>query len=176
MVGRSVRLYHVSTDGGTPLLAGSMRRTFGFAAPAWRVFEALVDETDGWWCHRSESESAIQLEGGLRGQLLERGVKEVRLLGVVSAFERPSLIRLEGQLLLPRSVESVVTFEVQGESGAGLAVTHVWRGDRLIKPSALRHSWGELLGGCLREYVDAGSAGVGREWGAKYPMASALVG
>jgi uncharacterized protein YndB with AHSA1/START domain len=166
----------MSTDGGTPLLAGWMRRTFGFAAPKWRVFEALVDEIDGWWCHRSEPESAFRLEGGLGGQLVERGVEGVRVLGVISAFERPSLIRLEGQLLLPRSVESVVTFEVQGEHGAGLAVTHEWRGDRLITPSALRHSWGELLGGCLREYVDAGSALVGREWGAKYPMASALVG
>lgn len=152
-----------------------MRRTFGFAAPGWRVFEALVDEVDGWWCHRSESGSTILFEGGLGGQLLERGLEEVRVLGVVSAFERPSLIRLGGQLLLPRSVENVVTFEVQGETGAGLAVTHEWRGDRFIKPSALRHSWGELLGGCLREYVDAGSAGVGREWGAKYPMASAIV-
>jgi hypothetical protein len=152
-----------------------MKRTFGFAAPGWRVFEALVDEVDGWWCHRSDPEGTMLFEGGLGGQLLERGLKEVRVLGVVSAFERPSLIRLEGQLLLPRSVESVVTFEVRGETGAGLAVTHEWRGDRLIKPSALRHSWGELLGGCLREYVDAGSAGVGRDWGKKYPMASAIV-
>ena len=152
-----------------------MRRTFGFAAPGWRVFEALADEIDSWWCHRSESASTISLESGLGAQLLETGVEEVRVLGVVSAFKRPSLIRLEGQLVLPRSVESVVTFEVSGETGAGLAVTHEWRGDRLIRPSALRHSWGELLGGCLREYVDAGSAGVGREWGTKYPMASAIV-
>jgi hypothetical protein len=119
------------------------------------VFEAIADEIDGWWCHRSQSEGTLLFEGGLGGQLLERGLEEVTVLGVVSAFERASLIRLEGQLLLPRSVESVVTFEVQGEAGAGLTVTHEWRGDRLIKPSALRHSWGELLGGCLGEYVDA---------------------
>jgi hypothetical protein len=82
-----------------------MKRTFGFAAPGWRVFEALVDEVDGWWCHRSDPEGTILFEGRLGGQLLERGLEEVRVLGVVSAFERPSLIRLEGQLLLPHSVE-----------------------------------------------------------------------
>lgn len=164
----------MGTDGNAPVRAGSIRRSFGYAAPAWRVFEAMTTELDNWWCHRSQPESAYTFEGGLGGRLLETVDAQVTVLAVASVFDPPSAIRIEGHLLLPKSVRSVVTFEVGGGSGAGLVLEHEWEGDTPVRPSALRHSWGELLGGSFREYVDAGWSEAGRSWRAKYPMWAAV--
>ncbi len=159
----------MGTDGQTPV-TGSISRAFSYAAPGWRVFEALTDELDSWWCHRRGPEHRYTLEPTLGGRLLESVGGEGSILATISLFEPPSVVRLEGHLLLPESVRSVVTLEMGGATGAGLRVNHSWEGTVPVRASALRHSWGELLGGSFREFVDEGWSDVGRSWDAKYPM------
>jgi hypothetical protein len=157
-------------------MVGSINRSFSYAAPGWRVFEALTDELDNWWCHRRGPEHRYTLEGMLGGRLLESIAGEDTTLATISLFESPSVVRLEGPLLLPESVRSVVTLEIGGATGAGLRVHHSWEGDVPIRASALRHSWGELLGGSFRELVDEGWSDVGRSWRARYPMWASATG
>lgn len=159
----------MGTDAQTSM-TGSISRSFSYAAPGWRVFEVLTDELDSWWCHRRGPDHRYTLEPMVGGHLLESIAGEGAILATVSLLESPSVVRLEGRLLLPESVRSVVTVEVGGVTGAGVRVHHSWEGTIAIRASALRHSWGELLGGSFRELVDEGWSEAGRSWGAKYPM------
>jgi uncharacterized protein YndB with AHSA1/START domain len=159
----------MGTDAPTST-TGSIRRSFSYAAPGWRVFDALTQELDAWWCHRRGPEHRYTIEPAVGGRLLETGAGELSNLATVSGLEIPTTVRLEGHLLLPGSVHNVVTLRVGGSTGASLRVDHVWDGDVPLSTAALRHSWGELLGGSLREFVDEGWFDVGRSWRPKYPM------
>ena len=73
-----------------------IRRTFRYAPPPWRVFDALADEAHQWWCHRVAPRATVSFKPFEGGRFVQTaGGHQVDYAHVV-LIERPRILRLEG--------------------------------------------------------------------------------
>jgi DNA-binding transcriptional ArsR family regulator/uncharacterized protein YndB with AHSA1/START domain len=123
-----------------------------------KVFEALTTNINQWWAYRlCGQESVLSLDLKVGGQFIEttedgRGA----LWGVVTYFNAPEEIRLNGLLGMQGAVNSAYSYKLE-EAGDStiLKLTHHATG--LLDPNwepSHSEGWKELLGTFLKDYVE----------------------
>jgi hypothetical protein len=105
-------------------------RKWRYAAPVWRLYQAIVDECDGWLeAHEGERKPEVTE--------LETGARVILAPWVHSSVDE---------------VEVVI-----GDDGQGSRVTVLVRGDHELDPderATVKHGVGVIFGDKLRHYVD----------------------
>jgi uncharacterized protein YndB with AHSA1/START domain len=133
---------------------------FSIAVGRQRVFDGLTRHVGKWWAYRvGRRRGVMRLEPFVGGRFFEdHGDGEGALWGHVTYIERPKELHISGPLGMSAAVASVHSFElVKQESGTLLRLSHRCAG--LIDPhweNAHRAGWTELLGTCLKNYIETG--------------------
>lgn len=111
-----------------------IRRRSRHAPPAWRVFEALVDELPSWWVSVEDEREPVVL-----------------------AARRPTEVTWSSPWLRRRNDRVTLRLDMDG-AGSELALAHLAEASLEVREaSTLRHRWGEHLDQDLREWLDTGS-------------------
>lgn len=121
------------------------------AAPRAAVWQALLNNADGWWCHRvrKNGSSRIVIEPRLGGRFYEafddapgaQAADHGALWGTVTRFEPPALIRFSGPLGMDLPVTSVYAFHLEDRAGESSPATTLKLTHRCI--GQLRRGWAD---------------------------------
>lgn len=120
------------------------------------VFRALV-KVDAWWPKAFRNQGGkLRLEAKLGGHFAEDcGGGNGELWGVVTALQKNQRLELTGNCGMSGAVFGVFSYQLNKEANATeVVLTHSAHGDVAGKQAMYKEGWRELLGVCLKNYVE----------------------
>jgi len=153
----------VSAESGkTEIAHDEIVQEVSFAASPERVFEALTKNVARWWSHITydhDGRPDLRIEPAAGGRFVEIRGKSERLYGIVTRFEPPSLLCIQGPMGMGGCILGTIVFEIAAiEGGAKLTLSHTVMGVYDQNTVEMyRGGWRSLLTENLREFVEHGT-------------------